>query len=190
MDKVYFFVSHLDEFTTDGWGFYSRYFVEGSGFLNSFLISLAIAAFMLIVFYGFICNKVFKLSNHITWLVFLICSVGITFFATSHFILGNHEGAPEDYTGFYGSLETTFLQISNQDGFQENPESVENLTMAKGEIIEGLKIGKSEVASSLCTGNSIFTLIWFFLFSVLVKGFTRYGIAIPFVWPRKLHKSI
>jgi len=188
MDKVYFFVSQLDEFTEGGWDFYSNYFLEEGGFLYSFLIALAVAVVMLIIFYGFICNKVFKLSKPIVWLVFLCLSLGITFFATSSFIIGNYEA--EDSTGFYGSIETTYTNLSNKDNFQANPGDLKALIATKEDIIEKLGEKTSEVATSLCVGNSIFSLIWFLLFSVLFKGFTKYGIAVPFVWPRNLHKSI
>jgi hypothetical protein len=184
MDKVYFFVSQLDGFVNDGWNFYSQYFNDEGGFLYSFLIALAVAVVMLTVFYGIICNKVFKLSKPIVWFVFLCLSTGITFFVTSSFIIGNND-VIDDSSGFYGSIEKSYIAKTNESGVDADA-----IRAYADSIIEQVYEGESEVASSLCTGNSIFSLIWFFLFSVLVKGFTRYGIAIPFVWPRKLHKSI
>ena len=187
MEMIYFLVSSLEEYN-DAYGFHNQYFVEGNGFLFAFLIALFVAVGIAAFFYLFICNVFNRLSKFYVWVIALFLTVGATLLLTSKFIVGGEDENTGNYTGFYYSLEE-FAGIQREE-YAQNQEAQKKVNQVYDQILQDLAgSGEEEykVVDMLYLTNTILTIFFFILISILVKGTTKYGIAVPCVWPRKLH---
>lgn len=186
MDYLYFLVSSLAEYN-DGYQFHFNYFTDKGGFSTAFFIALITAAVFCTLFYFVICNFFNRLSRIYIWILALLMSIATTYALTSTIVIGgsNEEG---DYSGFYESIEED-AGIKREE-FAQMPEEKDKLNQYEEELIKALD-GESadtyEVSERLYLSNCIYSVIFFIIFSILVKGTTKYGIAIPCTWPRKLH---
>lgn len=184
---IYFLVSSLEEYN-DAYGFHNQYFVEEKGFLFAFLIALFVAVVIAAFFYLFICNVFNRLSKFYVWVIALFLTVGATLLLTSKVIVGGEDENTGDYTGFYYSLEDH--AGNKREEFAQNQEAQKMVNQEYDQIMQDLAgSGEEEykVIDMLYLTNTILTIFFFILISMLIKGTTKYGIAIPCVWPRKLH---
>lgn len=186
MDYLYYLVSSLTEYN-DEYQFHLSYFTDKEGFVTAFLIALIASAAFVALFYFIICNIFNRLSRTYIWILALLLSITTTYFLTATIVIGgsDEEGS---YTGFYESIEED-AGIKREE-FAQIPEEKEKLDQKEEELIAALNgnsVETYEVSEMLYLSNCIYSTLFFIIFSILIKGTTRYGIAIPCTWPRKLH---
>lgn len=189
MEKVYFLVSSLEHYVNDAYSFHSTYFVNEGAFASAFLIAIIIALIAAVVFYFGICNFANKLSKHFVWLIALLISAGLSIVVTNVKIVGGEDNG--SYSGFYQSIDEV-REIAAEE-YAQNPEELKKVNEAATYLLDEALVGEDnqyEVLDMLYLSNCIYTILFFLIFSILFKGFTKYGIAIPVAWPRKLHITI
>lgn len=79
-------------------------------------------------------------------------------------------------------MNTEFVIEKTRDN--QNQQQVDEYTTARQKIENDLNNGK-DVRYSYSIGCTIYALLFFYFFSILLKGFTYLGIAIPHPWPHK-----
>lgn len=173
MEKLYFLVSKCELYQSKGLcDFFGNYFSEGSGFMTSFLIALAVAVVGLIVFYGWFANFSYRLTNLGVWLTVLALVGIITIALTKVVVIGDSE--PK--SGFFAAANTYWEnKIEN-----ESPEICKQITSNYNEVVEKMKEPACEVSINLYLTNLILSLLMFFGLSIVVKNFTIHGKSIPF----------
>lgn len=185
MDYLFYFVSSLEEYN-DAYGFHAQYFSEESGFFTAFLISLLTAIVVAVIFYFFICNVFNSLSKFYMWIIALLLTGGVTLYLTSSIVVGG-ENENGEYNGFYESIDR--FASEKREEFALNAEEKDKINKEQENLIDNLK-GEGdeyEVTDMLYLSTCLWSLFFFIVTSILVKGTTKYGIAIPCTWPRKLH---
>lgn len=185
MEYLFYLVSSLEEYN-DAYGFHAQYFSEESGFFTAFLIALLTAIIVIGIFYFFICNVFNSLSKFYVWLIALLLTGGITLYLTSSIVVGG-ENENGEYSGFYQSIDQ--FASEKREEFALNTEEKDKINEEQQNLIDNLK-GEGdeyEVVEMLYLSTCLWSLFFFIITSILVKGTTKYGIAIPCTWPRKLH---
>ena len=190
MEKVYFLVSSLEHYVDDAYGFHSTYFASEGAFVSAFVIAVVCAVLVAAIFYFGVCNFANRFSKHYVWSIALLVSGVLSVVMTDVKIVGS-ETVNGDYTGFFQSIDRVRENASEE--YAKNPEELEKVNKAATYLLDEALAGEDdeyEVVDMLYLSNCIYTLLFFLIFSILFKGFTKYGIAIPIAWPRKLHITI
>lgn len=160
-------------------GEYSEYYQEylmGTNVCAAiFAVGVITALLFAVIYYFIICNKSFVLAKRYIWaIVALIVSVTSYGLSSSVFM-----GKESNHTGFYASAEEQFDNICKANRIIEDTQSDEY--REEMERYDNYKIGKSEgLVSEIAALNGGYTLLFFFIFSLLFKKHTVHGKAIPF----------
>lgn len=176
MDKIYFLVSQCDTWVNDKSEYLSQYFCVEGAFLHAFLIALILAIVAAAIFYGWIGNKVAKLSNLTIWLCSLLIQGFLTFLFTKIMVIGNSLAG----TGIFQSiikrkedlLQTVYNGIENSG---QKDEFIKNTN----DFVQKLSDG-CDVTNYLYLENVIISIILFFIISLIVKKMTKFAVYVPF----------
>lgn len=174
MDFFYFLVTPLKAYN-DQYGFHSAYFSDGPGFMNGFLISVVIGIALAFVFYFALCNgKSVKPATRANWWIMFCVVAIITYFVGDIFVVGT---AGQPGTGFYRFCQNYANNYVNEH--YGNNQAVQDCLLEFNRIIENLNQGK-DVALMFNINNVIYSVLFYFLTSLGVKNFTKFGSQIPF----------
>lgn len=178
MEKLYFLVMKSDLWKEDGYNFLNHYFCEEEAFTTCLLIVLGVAVVTAAVFYGWIANTSYRLTNLTTWLVTMVVGALLTFGITQYRVIGNEDSN----SGVFYSIANSFEMKSKTDPNQ-TPEQHEyerkRLESSRDKIKEEIKSFDSMVVSLHVTQLVLF-LVSFFMISLCVKNMTIHGKSVPF----------
>lgn len=163
--------------------YYTRYFDETPICSVVFWTGLGIALVVALLYYFGVCNYVFKLAKRWVWLCVLALVFIVTFFTTMPIIVGHDADDPEESTGiFYTAHQTEQDKWDATEDTQARDEisdvaiSFREQFMAKEDSI----VMEETLPYEMSLVNGIFAMIFFFVFSIIFKRFTRDGAAVPF----------
>lgn len=181
MEILFKLVSSMEEYA-DAYGYHAHFFEEAGGFTTALLIALGVAAVCAAIYYFGFCmsHKTVNAATLPVWIVFLVLAGGISFLGSDVVVIGSEPEEDSEITAnnFYADLESYYLEIS--DGAPKT--EAEEMNKAKNEIIEMLNQG-DDVGLMLGLNTALWSLIFFYVFSVVLKGFTSTGVAIPHLAP-------
>lgn len=184
MDKLFFFVT-----SSKAWDakYHDFFFNEQHAFLYAFLVMVALGLVFALIFYLGCCNSKNdnKMATLPTWVGFLVVT-GLLGYLTANFVFIGKAGAKQNSVfykhSFYKANETYYNKYSVT--YSTNPQMLEQLAQKKESIKQDLNHGK-DVRKPFAAGCVVYSLIFFYLFSLIIKGHTRQGVAIPHLWPTK-----
>ncbi len=186
MDKLFFFVTNSDAWKNYR-DFHENFFVTHKAFLYGFLLALIVALLLAVIYYFGCCNskRENKLATVPTWCGFLVATALITFLVANFVFIGK-SSTTETSSIFY---KNSFYNANKQfvvDKTKGNPaeQIVAKYTKDKTQIDKNLDSGK-DVRYPYSIGCAVYSLLFFYLLSLLFKGFTYQGVAIPHQWPHK-----
>lgn len=172
MENLYFFVTNMSTWTdADPRQFLYHYFVTNGAFTTSFLIALVVAIIGLLLFYAWIGMTSSRLSNLSTWAVTLALVGLVTFALTQVSVVGSLS----NQTGFFEDATQYAQQLREREPDETLAQFEQQVVQIRDLMDQGC-----DVTWTLDLWNTCISLIIFFVFSIGVKGVTRYAIAIPF----------
>lgn len=163
MKIFYFFVTSLKDYKLADWNLYKTYF-DPSGFIVSFAIAVGIACIMALIFYACLGRK-FSTSKISIWFVMLFVSAALSFGTTSYTVS----------SGIAHKIET----IKKDKIKKHVPADEVNKTVKK--LKKETKFSNSTPIQRVAFGNFFYTLLFFYLFSLIFKHepITKYATEIP-----------
>ena len=184
MDKLFFFVTNSQAWK-DTREFHENFFLAHSAFMYGFLVAIIVALVLALVFYFGCCNKRNddSMANTGVWAGFLLVT-GVFVFLVANFVFIGKSNVNDSQSMFYKQSfykANTELVIEKTRGNQ-NEQQVTEYTTARSKIENDLNNGK-DVRYSYSIGCCVYSLLFFYIFSLLIKGFTYLGSAIPHPWP-------
>ena len=203
MKSIFFLVSGMSQYK-DSFGYHANFFETNGAFTIAFVAALIIAFVCAAIFYFGFCmsGKTFKAATLPTWIITLIVACACTFLFTSQVLIGHdsssfsddEEEVEDDVAGidegnansifhnFYLDMENYYNIKSQEDDITE--EEINELMDEKETIKEALNQGE-DVALMFNLNATLFALIFFYIISIIMKGFTVNGVCIPHKWPHK-----
>ena len=182
LEAMYFLVSGSKAYKEDGLGFHTFFFDNGNGFLFGFLLALAIAVLVAMIFYLGFCMKkeTFSAAKTTNWVVGLILVGVLSFFANDLLLVGtpvtnaNTQSVNGGVTTYYKSNES-FVKVKKYD---------QQYVDAKNKLNKQIqKWGDVRIQYDLNT--ALWCMIIYVGVSLCIKGFTPFGNCIPCKWPTK-----
>lgn len=171
---VYYFVEKV-KVTGDNNLF--RDFFEKGGFFWGFVIAIAIALIVAALCY-YVFHHSYRFSKLYVWIIVLFLSGTASYNATSYFAtrtlttnLAKMDTKNRNAAQFAGSDEDKTNALSRAEQFRKKMEL---------EIKE-----PNPKISNFAWTNAVWTMLFFFCFSLLFKNFTCYGKAVPWGISRK-----
>lgn len=181
MEILFKLVSSAEAYADD-YGFHVHFFEEAGGFTTALIIALAVAAICAVIYYFGLCmsHKTINAATLPVWIVFLLLTAGISFVVSDQVVIGNEPDDDSEITAsnFYADLESYYIDLS--DGAPKT--EAEEMNKVKNEIIENLNQG-DDVNLMLGLNTAIWAVLFFYILSVALKGFTTTGVAIPHLPP-------
>lgn len=203
MKNVFFLVSGMSQYK-DSFGYHANFFETNGAFAIALIAALIMAVVCAAIFYYGFCmsSKTFKVATLPTWIVTLIVAGACTFLFTSQALIGHDGGSLSDdedmeevdasevdegnasskIHNFYVDMENYFNIKSQEEDITE--EEINELMEEKENIKEALNQGE-DVALMFNLNATIYALIFFYIISIIMKGFTVNGVCIPHKWPHK-----
>lgn len=186
MDKLFFFVTSSDAWKATK-NFHMNFFCDHNAFLYGILTALVVAAVLAIGFYFGCANskRENSLANLPTWAGFLVVTALIVFLIADFGIIGKSKGSDKQsvfYKHSFYKANTDFVVEKTRDN--PNEQLVSKLNSDKQKIENDLNNGK-DVRYGFSMGCAIYSLIFFYLFSILMKSLTYQGVVIPHKWPQQ-----
>ncbi|MBP5547868.1 MAG: hypothetical protein J6X58_03115 [Bacteroidales bacterium] len=186
MKSIFFLVGGMEQYADD-YGFHENFFETSGGFTTALIIAAAFAVICAIIYYFGLCmsRKTIKCATLPVWITILVLSGALTFVTTNTILIGSddEEGSETSLTyahSFYRNLEDYYIEIS-----EEAPETEQEAMMeCKNQIVEQLNQGE-DVALMFNLNAAIYALIFFYIVSLIIKGISVNGRAIPHLWPHK-----
>ena len=164
MEILFKLVSSAEAYADD-YGFHIHFFEETGGFTTALIIAFAVAAVCAVIYYFGLCmsHKTINAATLPVWIV-----------------IGSEPEEDSEITAnnFYADLESYYIDLSEGAPKTE----AEEMNRVKNEIIENLNQG-DDVALMLGLNTAIWSIIFFYILSVALKGFTTTGVAIPHLPP-------
>lgn len=186
MDKLFFFVTNSQAWK-DTREFHENFFLAHGAFMDGFLVAIGVALVLALVFYFGCCNKRDNdsMANLGVWAGFLVVT-GFFVFLTANFVFIGKSNVKNPQSLFYKhsfyKANAEFVIEKTRDN--QNEQQVSEYTTARQNIENDLNKGR-DVRYPYSTGCCVYSLLFFYIFSLLLKGFTYLGIAIPHPWPHK-----
>lgn len=181
MDILFKLVSSAAAYADD-YSYHAHFFEEAGGFTTALIIAIVAAAVCAVIYYFGFCmsHKTINAATLPVWIVFLLISAGVSFVAADQVVIGSEleEDSEVAANNFYADLESHYLDISIGAPTTE----AEEMNAVKNDIIERLNQG-DDVAFVLGLNTAIWALVFFYLLSIILKGFTTTGVAIPHLKP-------
>lgn len=166
--KIYNWEGLEDGYAT----FYSTYFQETWDFVFIFLAMLAITLAACIVFYLALGNLTRAFANIPAWVVMLLISCGLTFWS-SKMIFYRDSGVENTHNGFPNSIRATLRFYS------EKNVDMDSLNQNGTNLGEDIELGKEDILLNCAGVNAGYSIIMYFLFSLLLKRRSIHAKAIP-----------
>ena len=187
MDKLFFFVTSSEAWKSDTSHFHDNFFVTNGGFTSGLIAALVVAIACAMAFYFGCANnkRSVKYASTGVWAGFMAGAFGITFLIASLVFIGKSSStspsSPLYKFSFYkANTEYLIKQTSNNP----NQQLVQKLNTDKQTIQSNLDKNK-DVRMPYSFSCAVYALLFFYLISLCIKGFTISGIAIPHLWPNK-----
>lgn len=144
---------------------FNDFFNNNSGFLIGFLIAIAGALVVAAIFYLIIGRASYKMSKLLTWIVFLaITGIGV-------FLINNTIAKK----GVRAEL-TNQININNNDEDEPDEEIAELLY----DWMKKVENGTDNYVRNFAFMSFIYSVVFFIVFSLMLKRFSIYAKAIPF----------
>lgn len=157
--------------------FFANYFIDSNVCLWTFLIGVGIAVVVCGIFYFGICNTSYPMSTRINWLVALLLTCVITFFASKMFVQGHDGGEASSSSGLYLSSYT--LQDDYTAQIEDNDDQLAEWSAQCDEFRQELATGAFDIINKIALLNTLYALLIFVAMSFCVKGTTIHGKNIP-----------
>lgn len=186
MEKIFFFVSNSKAWKETA-KFHENFFLDHNAFLYGLIIAIVVALVMAAIFYFGCCNskKSNAQANMGVWAGFLIVT-GVLVFLAADFSLIGKSGTKNTKSVFYKysfyNANEKYLVLKTRNN--QNQLECQQYQQDKDKIETELNRG-GDVRYSFSIGCAVYSLIFFYIFSLLMKGFTYQGVAIPHLWPQK-----
>lgn len=180
MDKLFFWVNLEDDY-----GFHNQFFVEENAFITGLIVSLVIGVVVSAAYYFGCCNSKTSLStaNIPSWVIALCLAGGLSYLVADFAIIGKANTLDKDSMfrrySFYVSMENYYGKYADQTDDVLQLQEVEN---EKKDISDNLDAGR-DVRRKFDLGCGFYAILFFYITSILIKGMTRNGAAIPHKWP-------
>lgn len=179
MDFFYYLVTNSKDWETI---FHKNYFSDGVGFTWGVIGALAIAALCAIIFYFGCCNSknTCKLANLSVWAIFLVVAGALGYFYADTVLIGDANPKSTFYAhSFYKANEDCYIAAIKAG---KTDTELHDMAQKKDQIKSNLKNGK-DVRFEFDITTAVLAILFFFVFSLVVKRFTVNGKAIPFLKP-------
>ena len=178
-----------DDFIT----YYQNYFEETSVCSRVFWVAAVVALVIACIYYFVCCNLSFSAAKRYIWLMVFLISFVITFFITPNVIVGHYDGFGGDQynsgnTYLFRSIEGTLQEIISD--INDNSQVEEANQIAEDCALRFIGTNKSaslgmftmdeKIPLQMSLVNGIYSMLIFFVLSVIFKRFTIHGKAIPF----------
>ncbi|MBQ2950547.1 MAG: hypothetical protein IJE12_05810 [Prevotella sp.] len=164
--------------------YYTGYFIDTPVCSNIFLAGIGIALVIALIFYFGICNFVFSLAKRWVWAIVLVIVFVSTMFTTIPMIVGNNAEVAEDATGIFAkayAIEESKLDLTEDTDQRDEITAV--ATEFRDQFIskeDDSTVMGEDLPMEMAITNAVYSVILFFIFSLLFKKHTRDGSAIPF----------
>lgn len=177
MDFFYFLVK--DE--NSGWEpiFHADYF-ESTGFLYGTLGALAIGLLCALIFYFGLCNNKNNVSaaTKTNWLIFLLVAGIAAYFYADLALIGDPETTNPGTFSFCENNNRKLIDIT-----QGQPQPVVAQYTAEYQKIKNNIQKGNDVAFTFDITTAFLAIVFYFLFSLVIKRFTIAGKSIPMLKP-------
>lgn len=147
-------------------------FFEGGGFSTAFTVAIVVAAALCLIYY-ILCRFSFTWAKISTWVATLILAGVVSFFVT-----GITTGITDKKHGkVYEVVEKQWKK--KVTGM--TPEQIQAIQPEKKKIVDNLNKGMfgCNPINRLCYSNFFYTMLLFYVFSLIINGFSGYGVNIP-----------
>lgn len=179
MEKLYSWCTSLVEKleSSDYVEYFQDYFVETSVCTNVFIVGLISALVIAVIYYFIICNKSFALAKRYFWAITVFVTFLTSLIISYSVVVGSDSGDPEESTGiFYSSYKTQERLVEFASG---NDEVTIEINNAADNYRESLRSGEELLPMEIALVNAFYSILLYFLFSLLFKKHTTHGKAIP-----------
>lgn len=184
MDFLYYFVTKSFDWEPK---YHQNFFVDHNAFVYGLVWAIVLALVFAIAFYFCLCNNKESCSSAKlpVWLVFLALS-GISSYLVADWGIIGKKNITDQTSVFYkySFYNTNEAYYAEQARNNSNEQLLQELAKKKNEIRMDLNQG-NDVRVPFDMTCAVYGLIFFYLFSVVLKGFTINGKTIPHMWPSK-----
>ena len=153
------------------------YFVETAVCTNVFIVGVASALVIALIYYFIICNKSFALAKRYFWAITVFVTFLTSLVISYSVIMGNDNGNPEESTGIYFKSYETESNLLDMAG--DNTEVRIEISNIAGNYRESLRSGEELLPMEIALVNAFYSILLYLLFSLLFKKHTTHGKAIP-----------
>lgn len=182
MDFIYFTVTGSKSWTPD---YHANFFITEGGFAWGVAGAVIIAVICAFIFYFGICNKKdsVKGASVTVWGVVLVISGLLGYFYADMILIGERNARDNN-----GLFRTHSFYKANEDYYIAktkagvSPDMAQQLVAKKEEIKTNLNKGK-DVRFDFDLTTGLFTVLIYFIVSIIIKRYSRNGRAIPFQNP-------
>ncbi len=173
MKAIYFLVSSSSWYKENPLKVFTEYFEKQGGFTDAFLMAAIVAAVVCVLYYV-ICRFSFSWSKVGTWLVALVLTGCISFAAT-----GMQTGIHKGDRGALPHVLQEQVKKQKKAGLSDSQKSKINKDQAKLKREFAKPYFVSAPVDMLCYSNVVYSMILFYIFSLVINGASRYGVYIP-----------
>lgn len=179
MEKLYSWCTSLVEKleSSEYVEYFHDYFVETAVCKNVFIVGVASALVIALIYYFIICNKSFALAKRYFWAITVFVTFLTSLVISYSVIMGNDNGNPEESTGIYFKSYETESNLLDMAG--DNTEVRIDISNIAGNYRESLRSGEELLPMEIALVNAFYSILLFLLFSLLFKKHTTHGKAIP-----------
>ena len=183
MKSLFFLVSGMEQYA-DNYDYHLHFFETQGAFMSALIIAVVVALIFAAIYYFGLCmsHKTISCATIPVWAVAFVLSGAISFLIAGQVLIGhdNPEGTSKityDHS-FYKDLDDYYIELA------EDAPDAEKAAMnaEKNDIITALEEGE-DVALMFNLNTGLWSLLAFYVFSLLLKGFSTNGMAIPHLWP-------
>lgn len=171
MNIIYFAVTHAKNYEEDPLTVFTTYFETNHGFRSAFLLAVGIAAVCAIIYY-IIARIKFSWPSLTTWLVTLVACGAISFFAT-----GVQTGIHAKSGRLTQTLDDVCKERSDKVTEEKRQVNTSNKKKIQGEFRKSYF--SSSPVNRLCWTNVCISIVFFYLFSIIINGFSIAGANTP-----------
>lgn len=179
MEKIFSWCTSLTEKleSSNYVEYFHDYFVETAICAKVLGVGLLIALLVALIYYWFVCNRFFALAKRGVWIVILLLTFVASIFISYQMIMGNDSGDSDNSTGIYlASYLTEEELVSNTNG---NTDAIVAINTTAGNYRNELSSGIETLPIEIAIVNAFYTIIFYLLFSLVLKKHTTHGKAIP-----------
>lgn len=154
--------------------YYNDYF-STSILSTAFFWGVGIALVFALIFYLIVGNVSFKLSKRWCWLLFLMFAGIFCAIASYDVMVGTYDGDPENSTGFFASIDSTKRDLL-EGTFGEDRDKI---SLEASNLVDSVREGNELIFAEISLMNALYSVVFFFIFSLLLKRFSIHAKAIP-----------